>query len=62
MSASAVVMMIVYLGIVGGGLAYGVGLMATHPDETAGELGALEHEAKAAAREAGGIGAGMKHT
>lgn len=51
MSASAVVMMIVYLGIVGGGLAFGVGLMATHPDETAGELGALEHEA-------GGIGVG----
>ncbi|WP_216387166.1 methionine/alanine import family NSS transporter small subunit [Arcanobacterium phocae] len=51
MSASAVVMMVVYLGIVGGGLAFGVGLMATHPDETAGELGALEHEA-------GGLGAG----
>ncbi|ADH93185.1 methionine/alanine import family NSS transporter small subunit [Arcanobacterium haemolyticum] len=39
MNTSAILMMIVYLGIVGGGLAIGAAVMATHPDETAGNLG-----------------------
>ncbi|WP_083090164.1 methionine/alanine import family NSS transporter small subunit [Actinomyces vulturis] len=39
MTTSAVLMMIVYLLIVWGGLAFGAFLMATHRDDTAGTLG-----------------------
>ncbi|MGQ4536759.1 methionine/alanine import family NSS transporter small subunit [Dermabacteraceae bacterium P13264] len=42
MSLSAIVMMVVYLGVVGGGLVAGAVVMATHPDETAGELAVSE--------------------
>ncbi|USR79177.1 methionine/alanine import family NSS transporter small subunit [Arcanobacterium pinnipediorum] len=39
MTTSAVIMMVVYLAIVGGGLAVGIRLMSTHDDETSGDLG-----------------------
>lgn len=38
MTLSAVIMMVVYVGVVGGGLAAGAVVMATHPDESAGTL------------------------
>ncbi|QRV01926.1 methionine/alanine import family NSS transporter small subunit [Arcanobacterium phocisimile] len=42
MTTSALVMMVVYLGLVGGGLGFGVALMATHNDETSGVLGTAD--------------------
>ncbi|QJC22386.1 methionine/alanine import family NSS transporter small subunit [Arcanobacterium buesumense] len=44
MSVSAIIMMVVYLGIVGGGLAIGAYLMATHPDESSGKIGTIEND------------------